>query len=304
MSMNILVTGASGFIGSALSARLMKGGHRVMPLRRASAASEAGPVWNPQAGQIHLESAGTLDAVVHLAGENIAQRWTPAAKERIRASRVDATRLLCEALVRLPQPPQVLVCASATGFYGDRGDERLDEKSAPGIGFLPEVCQAWEAAAEPPRQLGIRVVHLRFGIVLACHGGALTKMLPAFRLGLGGRLGSGRQYWSWIALEDLMRVVEFALLDDRMSGAVNAVSPAPVTNVEFTETLARTLRRPAVLPMPAFAVKLLVGQMGREALLASARVRPSRLLENGFEFRFPELGAALKTLLASKDQRA
>jgi uncharacterized protein (TIGR01777 family) len=191
--MNILLTGASGLIGSALISRLSKNGHRFVPLRRVpSVGSEAGPTWNPSAGQIHLEPAGALDAVVHLAGENMAQRWTPAAKARIRDSRVDATRLLCEALARLPQPPRVLVCASATGFYGDRGEEVLDEKSAPGTGFLPKVCQAWETAVDVAQQRGIRVVHLRLGIVLARHGGALAKMLPVFRLGLGGSLGTGR----------------------------------------------------------------------------------------------------------------
>jgi uncharacterized protein (TIGR01777 family) len=231
--------------------------------------------------------------VVHLAGENIARRWTRAAKTRIRASRVDATRLLCEALARLPQPPRVLVCASATGYYGDRGDELLDERSQPGTGFLPEVCQAWEAATQPARQRGIRVVHLRLGIVLARHGGALARMLLAFRLGLGGRVGTGQQYWSWILLEDLLRVVELAIQDDGLSGAVNTVSPAPATNAEFARTLARALRRPAFLPLPAFAVRMIFGEMGREVLLASARVRPARLLEGGFEFRYPQLAAAL-----------
>ncbi len=302
--MNILVTGASGFIGSAVVSRLTKNWHRVVPLRRASATRETGPTWYPQAGQIRLEPAGLVDSVVHLAGENIAQRWTRAAKERIRASRVDATRLLCEALVKLPQPPRVLVCASATGYYGDGGDEVLDERSGPGNGFLPEICQAWEAAAEPAQQRGIRVVHLRLGIVLARHGGALAKMLPAFRLGLGGRLGTGRQFWSWIALEDLLRVTEFALLNDRLSGAVNAVSPEPVTNAGFTEALARALRRSAFLRVPAFVVKLLFGRMGREALLASARVQPTRLLENGFEFRCPQLDAAFKQTLDQSQQKS
>jgi uncharacterized protein (TIGR01777 family) len=303
--MNILVTGASGFIGSALTARLKQSGHRVVPLRRAATiGGETGPTWNPDAGEARLESAGPLDAVVHLAGENIAQRWTAEAKRRIRASRVDATRLLCEALARLPQPPRVLVCASAIGFYGDRGDEILDEQSGPGRGFLPEVCQAWEAAADAARQCGIRVVHLRLGIVLARHGGALAKMLPVFRLGLGGRLGSGRQFWSWIALEDLLRVIEFALAEGNLSGPVNAVSPAPVTNAEFTRALARALRRPAWLPMPAGVVKLVFGEMGCETLLAGARVRPARLLESGFAFRFSELDAALGVLLSDPPRTA
>ena len=292
--MNILVTGSTGLVGAALVARLTASGHRVLPLRRGTAGSASEAFWNPETGQVHFPASIPLDAVVHLAGENIAQRWTPAAKARIRASRVDATRLLCEALARLPQPPRVLICASATGFYGDRGGEMLDEMSAPGTGFLPEVCQAWEAAADVARQRGIRVVHLRLGIVLARHGGALAKMLPAFRFGLGGWLGAGRQYWSWIALEDLLRVVELALQDDRLSGVVNAVSPEPVTNADFARALARALRRPAVLPMPAFAVQWLFGEMGRDALLASARVRPVRLLKSGFEFRFPQLDAVFK----------
>lgn len=292
--MNILVTGASGFIGSALVARLRKRGHRVVPLRRASVTREAEPSWSPQVGQIHIKSADPLDAVVHLAGENIAQRWTTAAKARIRASCVAATRLLCEALVRLPQSPRVLICASATGLYGDRGDEVIDERSTPDTGFLPEVCQAWEAAAAPARQRGIRMMHLRLAIVLARDAGALAKVLPLFRLGLGGRLGTGRQYWSWIALDDLLRVVELALADEKLSGAVNAVSPGPVTNAGSTEVLACALRRPAFLPMPVFAVKLSFGQMGRAALVASARVQPACLLENKFEFRFPQIDAALK----------
>jgi hypothetical protein len=304
ISMNVLVSGASGLLGSALVARLTTNGHRVVPLRRASADNASGPTWNPAAGQIHLEAAGPLDAVVHLAGENIAQRWTPAAKARIRASRVDATRLLCEALVKLPQPPRVLVCASATGFYGDRGDEVLDERSGPGTGFLPEVCQAWEAAADLARMRGIRVVHLRLGIVLAGHGGALAKMLPAFRLGLGGRLGTGRQFWSWIALEDLLRLADLVLQDDHLSGPVNAVSPEAVTNADFTRALARAMRRPAFVSAPTVAVKWVLGEMGREALLASARVRPTRLIESGFVFRFPELHSAFRHVLHQSDQSA
>lgn len=296
--MNVLVTGASGFIGRALSARLEQGGHRVVPLRRApDGGGQAGPAWNPDAGEARLEAAGALDAVVHLAGETIAQRWTRAAKARIRASRVDATRLLCEALARLPRPPRALICASATGFYGDRGQEALDERSGPGTGFLAELCQAWEAASEPARRAGLRVVHLRLGIVLARHGGALAKMLPAFRLGLGGRLGTGRQFWSWIALEDALRVVELALVENTVTGPVNVVAPAPLTNAEFARALAQALRRPACLPVPSVVVRLAFGEMGREALLASARVTPARLLESGFAFRFSDLDTALPHLL-------
>lgn len=234
ITVNILVTGATGLVGAALAARLKASGHQVVPLRRGAGSGASEATWNPETKQVHLPSSVPLDAVVHLAGETIAQRWTTAAKARIRASRVDATRLLSDALARLPSPPRVLICASATGFYGDRGEEVLDEQSASGTGFLAEVCQAWEAGAAPVRQRRIRVVHLRLGIVLARHGGALAKMLPPFRLGLGGRLGSGRQYWSWIALDDLLGVVEWALQDDQVSGAVNAVAPEAVTNAQFT----------------------------------------------------------------------
>jgi uncharacterized protein len=303
MSMNILVTGASGFIGSALVSRLAEGGHRIMRLRRGPRGGDVGPTWNPETGQVHLDDALPFDAVIHLAGESIAQRWTPAVRARIRFSRVEATRLLSEALARLPQPPRVMVCASATGFYGDRAGEVLDEQSQPGVGFLAETCRAWEAAADPARQNGVRVVNLRLGIVLARDGGALVKMLPVFRFGLGGRLGSGGQYWSWIALEDLLRVVQLALLDERINGPINAVAPQSPTNREFTASLSRALHRPAFLPVPALFVKALFGEMGREALLASARVRPKRLLESGFTFLFPELDAALPQLLAVDTQK-
>jgi uncharacterized protein (TIGR01777 family) len=296
--MNVLVTGASGFIGTAVVSRLESGGHSVEALRRTATVTGPVPVWNPAAGEINLQSAEPFDAVVHLAGESIAQRWTAAARQRIRFSRADATRLLCEALARLPHPPQVLVCASATGFYGDRAGEMLDEQSPAGIGFLAEVCQAWEAAAEPARRSGIRVVHLRFGIVLARHGGALARMLPAFWLGLGGRLGTGRQFWSWITLDDLMGVVERVMQDDALSGPVNTVAPNVVTNAEFTSALARALHRPAFLPVPGFVVKTIFDGIGREALLGSQRVHPARLVGAGFKFQFPEISAAFQHLLA------
>lgn len=301
VGMNVLVSGASGLVGSALVPRLVAGGHRVIELRRSSAgAAVAQATWDVAAGRIDLSQASPLDAVVHLAGESIAQRWTPAAQARIRDSRVRGTRLLCEALAALPQPPRVFVSASATGFYGDRGDETLDEQSAPGTGFLADVCRDWEAAAEPAQERGLRVVHLRFGVVLAPKGGALAKMLPAFRLGLGGPVGTGRQWWSWIALDDLVGAISQALTDDKLRGPVNAVSPHSVTNREFARTLGRVLGRPSFMPLPVFAVKKLLGEMGREALLASARVRPAKLLESGFQFQFPELRAALEHLLAKK----
>lgn len=297
--MNILVTGASGLIGTALVSQLSRGGHSVVPLRRGVASVASGPVWNPETGEVKLEPAFPVDGVIHLAGENIAQRWTAAAKRRIRTSRVETTRLLSEALARASHPPKVLVTASAVGFYGDRGQEVLDENSPPGNGFLAEVCQAWEAATLPVRQHGIRVAHLRLGIVLARQGGALAKMLPVFRLGLGGRVGSGRQCWSWISLEDVVRVAELALQDDRFRGAINTVAPEAVTNADFTATLSHVLRRPALLPVPSFLVRTVFGEMGRETLLASAKVRPVKLLEAGFKFRFPDLDAALIHLLTA-----
>jgi hypothetical protein len=271
--------------------------HQALPLHRGPPTEITRPAWEPTANWIDLHAAGKLEAVVHLAGENIAQRWTPAVKARIKNSREHGTRVLSEALAKSSEPPRVLVCASAVGFYGDRGEEVLGEQSPPGRGFLAEVCQAWEAAAEAARQGGIRVVHLRFGAVLGAQGGALAKMLPVFKLGLGGRLGSGRQYWSWIALDDLLRVIERALNDDRLRGPVNTVAPAPVTNSEFTAMLARVLHRPALMGLPAFAVKLLLGEMGEEAMLASVRVRPALLEEIGFSFQFPELEPALRHLI-------
>lgn len=218
-------------------------------------------------------------------------------KRRIRDSRVSGTRLLSEALAKLPTPPKVLVCASATGFYGDRGEEWLDERSAPGRGFLAEVCQEWEAAAKPARERGIRVVPLRIGIVLTPKGGALARMLPPFRFGLGGRLGDGRAYWSWVTLDDLLEAIQRALADTSLQGPVNVVSPNPVTNAEFTRILGRVLKRPTILPVPRFAVESIFGEMGREAILASFRVKPAKLIESGFRFRFPDLESALRHLL-------
>jgi uncharacterized protein (TIGR01777 family) len=285
--MNVLISGASGLVGSALVHFLKKNDHRVVTLVRGAGGLQDGMAgWNPETGEIDLTRAGRLDAAVHLAGETIAQRWSKETKRRIRDSRVKGTRLLCESLAGLPQLPEVLLSASASGFYGDRGEEWLEETSDPGRGFLAEVAQAWESATAPATARGIRVVNLRLGIVLAKSGGALKKMLPAFRLGLGGRLADGRAYWSWIALDDVLGAIGHALTNEALSGPVNVVSPNPVTNAEFTRTLGHVLHRPTFFTVPRFAVELLFGQMGREALLASFRVRPTGWWPAGFNFSF------------------
>jgi hypothetical protein len=237
---------------------------------------------------------------VHLAGENITGRWTAAKKARIRESRVQGTRLLAEAVARLERPPRVLVCASAIGYYGTRGEEILREESPPGKGFLAEVCQQWEAAAQPVAQKGVRVVHLRTGLVLSRQGGALAKMLPAFRLGLGGKIGRGDQYMSWISIDDLAGVIQHALLSETLRGPVNAVAPNPVTNLVFAQTLGRVLRRPTPFPLPAFAARLVFGEMANELLLASTRVDPAKLLASGYGFRHTELAGALRQLLGKR----
>jgi uncharacterized protein (TIGR01777 family) len=238
------------------------------------------------------------DAVVHLAGENIASaRWTERQKARIRDSRVKATGLLCNLLARYSPPPKALVCASAIGYYGDRGDEILKEESAPGSGFLSDVCREWEAATQPAVERGIRVVNLRIGMVLSALGGGLAKMLTPFKLGAGGVMGSGRQYMSWIAVDDLVDAIHFALTHESLRGPANAVAPSPVTNREFTRTLGRVLSRPTPFPMPAFAARLAFGEMADALLLASTRVQPARLLASGFTFRYPDLEGALRHLL-------
>jgi uncharacterized protein (TIGR01777 family) len=295
--MHVLVTGATGFLGSRLVASLQKEGHRVTRLvRRSPQAGEA--LWNYQERQIDVEQLATADAVIHLAGESIAEgRWNDAKKRRIRESRELGTRFLAESIARLPRRPQVLASASAIGYYGDRGDEQLTEDSPPGQGFLPEVCQAWEAACRPATEAGVRVVNVRIGVVLDKRGGALAKMLLPFKLGAGGRVGSGRQWWSWIALEDLIRVFQTALANERLTGPINGTAPQPVTNREFTKTLGKVLGRPTVFPMPAFAARLALGEMANDLLLASARVLPKRLKENVFQFQHPELEGALRSVL-------
>lgn len=294
--MRILITGASGFLGRGLAKYLGERGHAIVPLVRGSAGTGRA-FWNPDRDQIDLAPADALDAVIHLAGENIAQRWNERAKERIYQSRVRGTALLCRAVAGLARRPQVLLCASGTGYYGSRGDEILDENSSLGAGFLAKVCQDWEAACEPARAAGIRVVNLRFGLVLHPKGGALAKMLPAFRLGLGGKLGSGKHYWSWIAYSDVLGATEFVLNNPRVSGPVNMVGPTPVTNEAFTKTLGAALGRPTFMTMPRFALRILAGGMADEALLASFRVLPTRLAAAGYPFTYQELRPALESLL-------
>jgi len=295
--MRIAVTGSRGLVGSALVAFLAAGGHEVLRLVRAS--SGGGDVqWDPTEGIKDFSRLEGVDAVVHLAGENIAAgRWTQHRKDEIRRSRVEGTRRLCESLARLSRRPKVLVSASAIGFYGDRGDEVLSDDSAPGKGFLAQVCQGWEAATESASRAGTRVVHLRFGMILSSAGGALKKMLLPFRLGAGGRMGGGSQYVSWIAIDDAIGAIQHAVCTDSLKGAVNGVAPAPVTNAEFTRVLARVLSRPAVFPLPAFAAKLALGEMADALLLASQRVMPVRLQTSGYRFRYPGLESALRHLL-------
>jgi len=296
--MKIVIAGAAGFLGRALVPALRAAGHEVRRLVRRAAIGDDEVGWNPASGEIDEQRLADLDAAINLAGENIAAgRWTAARRERILHSRVDATRTLVGALNKLSRKPAVLVSASAVGYYGDRGDEIVAENCGIGQGFLPEVCLAWETHAEGAARHWIRTVLLRFGMILSPEGGALARMLPLFRLGLGGRLGSGRQWMSWIAREDAIRGIEHAVRDVHGAGPVNFVAPGAVTNLEFTATLARVVGRPAVLPAPSWALRLAFGQMADEAILASVRAAPQRLIESGFRFQHPELESALRAML-------
>jgi uncharacterized protein (TIGR01777 family) len=292
--MRVLVSGSRGLIGAALIPVLQQAGHDVAQLVRPGTAVRPGDVlWDIDRHSIDRAALDGFDAVVHLAGEPILGRWTTAKKRRIRTSRLGSTALVAEALASLPRRPRVLVCASASGYYGDRGDELLTEASPAGSGFLAEVCGAWEAAAAPARAAGIRVVHVRTGLALSAHGGLLRPMLLPFRLGVGGPIGRGRQYWSWIAIDDLVDAFRFALETSGLDGAVNAAAPNPVTNAEFSRILGRVLRRPALLPVPPLALRLIFGRdAANEAMLTGARLVPARLLAMGFRFRYPELEAA------------
>jgi len=302
--MKILITGSSGLVGRALVPRLRDHGHEVLRLVRREARADDERSWDPARGEID-ESALAVDAVIHLAGESIAEgRWNEAKKARIRDSRVDGTRLLSEAIARAATPPPIFVSASAVGFYGEGGDRVVDEQSAAGTGFLSEVCQAWEAATEVVDRARTRVVTVRIGVILSPDGGALAKMLTPFRLGVAGRIGSGRQWMSWISLTDVVSTLLQAIEDDALSGPVNAVAPHPVTNLEFTRTLGRVLSRPTVMPMPAFAARMAFGQMADELLLSSLRVRPTALMRSDFTFRHPDLETALRELLGRPTVRA
>jgi uncharacterized protein (TIGR01777 family) len=295
--MKVLIAGASGLVGSALIPVLEADGAEVTRLVRTSAG--AGEIeWHPNNDQIDANKLEGFDAVINFAGENIAGgRWTDEQKRKIRDSRVNGTHLLSEAISGLKQKPKVFLCASATGIYGDRDDETLDEQSDSGGGFLAGVCREWEKATEPAAAAGVRIVNLRFGPILAREGGMLAKLLTPFKMGMGGKVGSGKQYISWVAIDDAVNAVKLALKDESIRGPLNIVSPHPVTNEEFTKTLGHVLNRPTALSMPAFAARLAFGEMADEMLLTSQRVIPKRLSDAGYEFEYPELEGAFRKYL-------
>ena len=296
--MRIGVTGVHGLVGSALVPFLRVNGNQPVPFVREVARGPEQVPWNITSGVSDALRAEGLDAVIHLAGESVAGRWTDSRKAEARRSRVEGTRRLCESLARLARPPRILLSASGVGIYGDRGGEVLLETSAAGSGFLADLSRDWEAATRPLAEAGARVVHLRFGMILSPAGGALRKMLVPFRLGLGGKLGPGDQFMSWIALDDVLAATRFVLTAS-LVGPVNFTAPTPVTNADFARALATALRRPALFPAPAFALRLALGEMADEMLLASQRALPGRLQEAGYEFHYPRLDAALRHLLTS-----
>ncbi len=291
--MKIMVTGATGLVGSRLVPLLKQDGHEVVTLTRRTPRNSSERQWDP-AGILPAGTLHDIQVIVHLAGENIGDgRWTAAKKQRIRDSRVVGTRLLAEAAVAIGGAVKTFVCASAIGFYGNRGNEELTEASPVGSGFLAEVCRDWEAATEPARQAGVRVVHVRMGVVLSSAGGALAKMLLPFKMGVGGVVGPGSQYMSWLTVDEAARIYAFVVQHPELQGPVNAVAPQPVTNAEFTKALGRVLHRPTVFPLPAFAARLAFGEMADELLLGSTRVIPTRLQAAGYQFLHPEIEAAL-----------
>lgn len=295
--MRVLLSGTSGPIGKALLPSLRASGCSVTRLVRGAVSDRSQIHWNPVEA-LAPDSVSGFDAVIHLAGESIVGRWSPAKRKAIRESRVLGTHNLAQALARASQTPRVFISASAIGFYGDRGDDILLEDSPPGLGFLSEVCQEWEAASRPAAEAGIRAAQLRIGLVLSREGGALEKMLTPFRLGAGGRLGSGRQWWSWIHVQDLVGALHHILKTDLLAGPVNGVAPAPVTNLEFTKKLGAALHRPTIFPAPAFALRLALGtEAANELLLASQRVEPARLVGSGYPFQFRDLTQALRNIV-------
>lgn len=296
--MHIFVTGASGLIGQQLVASLEQENHQVTRLTRRQATEPNERQYDPHAEALDPSILNGCDVLVHLAGENIGEgRWTASKKVRIRDSRVKSTSLLANTLANMDKKPQAFVVASAIGYYGDRGSEILTEASSAGEGFLPEVCVEWESAADPARNAGIRTAHVRTGMVLAKDGGALKAMLLPFQLGVGGVMGSGQQYWSWVCLEDIVRLFQHVVLNDSIHGPINGTSPNPVTNREFTKVLGKVLSRPTVLPMPRIGAKLMLGEMAEALILSSARVVPEVVTQSGFEFTYPDLEPSLQHLL-------
>jgi uncharacterized protein (TIGR01777 family) len=296
--MHIVVSGSTGLLGRALVSHFEADGHEVTPLvRPTTSGARDGIPWSPSAGELDPARLEGVDAVVHLAGESINQRWNERTKARILNSRVEGTSLLAETLAGLDDPPEVFVSASAIGYYGDRGDTRLTEDADPGDLFISDVCEQWEAAAQPAAENGIRVVNPRIGVVLSEEGGALPQMLPPFRFGLGGHLGSGEQWMSWVTREEFVGAIDHILNTEELAGPVNVCSPNPVTNRTFTNVLGEALNRPTVTFVPGFAVNLMFGQMGEELLLASARVEPTKLEASGYEFEQPDLEPALRQVL-------
>ncbi len=295
--MNILLTGSSGLIGNALTRYLGSWGHDIYPLHR-NPSSEKKHYWFPEENRIHLDDEIKLDAVIHLAGENIADsRWTQKKKDRILNSRVHGTRLLAEAISALKHKPELLISGSAIGYYGDTGDNTVDENSSRGEGFLSDVASQWEMATQAAEDAGIRTIHLRTGIVLSPDGGVLKKMLLPFNLGLGGVVGIGKQYMSWISINDVVRIIEHMLNDEQLSGSYNLVAPQPVTNYDFTKNLGRAMHRPTISPLPAFAARMMFGEMADALLLSSSRVLSTRLESIGYTFIDTALEQALSRLL-------
>jgi uncharacterized protein (TIGR01777 family) len=300
--MKILISGASGLVGTAVAAALRKNGHTVKQFVRPSGTAREGDVlWDPTSGTVDLAAMEGADAVICLSGASVGdERWTAERKKVLRSSRVDLTRLLVDSLGRLKQKPGVFIAASAIGYYGNRGDEILIESSAPGNDFIAQLARDWEAESTRAESVGIRTVILRFGVVLSANGGALGRMLLPFKLGAGGRLGSGKQWMSWVALDDVVEIIRTAVADERMGGPVIVAAPGPVRNVEFTRVLANVLRRPAIFPAPAFALRIALGEMVDELLLSSQRVIPQRLHAAGYHFRFENLEGALRAMFGAK----